>query len=184
MLLIDIAEEIMERTGHVWSMQSIIRKVDALQRDIFRRYCKTPTTSREDLEKGNALYPLPCPWGALLKVVVNGKPYDFLRVEGQCEPYYYQFEKSVGLVPTPEADVPGGLMFFHRRTPRPLSINDLSAEPDLDADYRMLLVDGVSADVVDDPVKERRYRERYDRLLQNFKVANLDPEPPIIRVER
>lgn len=174
----------MERTGNVLSMQSIIRKVDALQRDLFRRYCKIPTTHKEDLEKGNAIYPLPCPWGALLKVVVNGKPYDFLRYDGQCAPYYYQFDDSVGIVPTPDEDVAGGLLFFHRKTPRSLTISDLNAVPDLDEDYHMLLVDGVAADVADDSNQERRYRERYERLLRNFKVANLNPEPPIIRVER
>lgn len=182
MKLQDIVEEIIERTSGAIHMPSIIRKVDTLQREIYRRYCKDWTWIMLDLEAGQPVYPIPCPPGNIRSVVVNGREYDN-DPNQRCGEFYYIVERTLNLHPTPDENVVEGLKIIYKRTPTELQVSLLDAVPDLDEDYHMLLVHGVCKDVVKEPTERSWHQTEYDRLLREFMVANREPGELIMRVE-
>ncbi|MNR93457.1 hypothetical protein D3C72_245140 [compost metagenome] len=182
MKLQDIVEEIIERTSGAIHMPSIIRKVDTLQREIYRRYCRDWTWIMLDLEAEQPVYPLPCPPGNIRSVVVNGREYDN-DPNQRCGEFYYIVERTINLHPTPDENVVEGLKIIYKRTPTELQISLLDTVPDLDEDYHMLLVHGVCKDVVKDPTERSWNQSEYDRLLREFIVASREPGELIMRVE-
>jgi hypothetical protein len=177
----DIVEEISEKTNHNLSPSSIIRKVHNLQREIFRKHKRIMTTSRRDIESGLATYPSPCPFSNIDQVLVDGCEYRPKTLQqNDCTPFYYALDETIGLSPVPDRDIEEGLLIFHYKIPRELSINDMNAEPDLDADYRMLLVWGVCRDITPE---NGRFRAEYEDLLTDYTVASALPFPDTFRVE-
>jgi hypothetical protein len=165
----DIVEEIAEKTGHVLSDASIIRKINNLMSEIFRDFKKIMTTSRLDLESGLSAYPLPCSIYNIYQLLIDGHEYTYqnLKTDDSGKVYYY-IDGSFGIYPTPKTDVTEGILVFHYKVPEELSINDMNAEPDIDADFRMLLVWGVSKDVTKNKEDKAEYRDNYNDLLRSY----------------
>lgn len=175
MFVYEIMEEIAEKSGHYLSPESILRKINQSQANIFRNYVKAPTYSKLDLQEGLSEYPLPRPMGTILRVVSDDHElkYSSLNEFNQSK-YYYILDGTIGLSDTPKADVSGGLMIFHKKAPHELNINDMEAEPDLEGDYHMLLVYGPLYDLLKGN-ESVEHKNRYDLLLEEFKQANSLP---------
>jgi hypothetical protein len=165
----DIVEEISEKTEHFLSDASIIRKINNLMTEIFRDLKRIITTSRLDLESGLATYPLPCSIYNIYQLMINGEEYTYQNLKAEdCGNVYYYIDGSFGIYPTPEKDVAKGILILHYKVPEELSTSDMNAEPDLDADFRMLLVWGVSKDVTKNKEDKAEYRDNYNNLLGTY----------------
>jgi hypothetical protein len=192
MYLREILDDIAERTGHTLTDESVARKVNNLQNQLFRLYVKDSDLSTWDILTGQAQYPLTFPWQDIQEVVIyneffNG-PWDGItnghrrslrkgRVgEYSKSPYYYLLRDTIGIWPTPTADYTEGLQVIRRYLPSDLDINTIDAIPELNEEYHMLLVYGVVADIVDGQ-KRNEYMGRYMELLNQFRVSQIDPIP-------
>lgn len=149
MTLQEILDEIAERYPHALSNDSIIKKLNNAQNELFRTIYKPVTTTTYDIIADNPFYPIEYSPEALIDVVVNGKEYPFQNVEyDSLHQYYYVTEDNcIGLYPTPSEDALSGLTVFHYKEATPLSTSDLSAIPDLDHAWHMLLVYRICNDV-------------------------------------
>lgn len=192
MYLHEILDEIAERTGHTITDESVSRKVNNLQNQLFRLYVKDSDVSTWDILTGQSQYPFVYPWQDIQEVVIynqffNG-PWDgntdgkrrSLRKgrvgEYSKSQYYYLMRETIGIWPTPHEDCPEGLQVIRRFIPAELNINTLDAIPELNEEYHMLLVYGVVADMVDGQ-KRNEYMGRYLELLNQFRSSQIDPEP-------
>lgn len=183
MTLGDILEEIAEKAKHHLSDESIVRKINNLQAEIFREYKRIPTVSRADLVKGLVTYPLPCPLNNIDQLLVDGVEYELRDFnENKTCNFYYYLNGTIGIYPPPEKDVSDGLLVFHYLFPTRLSIDAMDAQPDLDADFRMLLVWGVAKDVAENDKDQTLFGKKYESLLANYIVASATPLPDM-RVE-
>lgn len=129
------------------------------------------------------MYPIPCPITAIEMVLVGGTEYLLRDVnESEAGQFYYYMDGSIGIYPSPEQDIQDGLMVFHYKVPRRLGLNDMNAEPDLDPDYRMLLVWGVAKDVTENAQDKASFRGEYSSLLLDYSRSTAVSLPDI-RVE-
>jgi hypothetical protein len=177
MLLSEVVDEIVEKwpSGVEIHMPSVIRKISQLRRQLIRNYCTKIDTSTTDLLENVPEYPLPCDQSDIKEVVVNGCPY----VRGSLgalvpSQYYYILNQTIGIYPTPKITVTEGLMLFHTKSTRDLTMGDLSSEAGLDKDYDMLLVYGVLKDVDD------KYLIQYNELFKGYWSANLTPDQSVV----
>lgn len=183
MILSEILDEISEKSNHVLSPSSVIRKVNYVQGNLFRNYVNTNTLTKLDLLAGLSEYPLPSPMGTIIDVLVDGKPYDYGELNVDiCGNFYYIIDGTIGLSTVPVSDISRGLVIFHKKAPKALSINDLNASPDLDSNYHMILVFGALLEIVADQNKLEEYQVKYDVLLRQFERANVPPSYPQMKV--
>jgi hypothetical protein len=177
MLLNDIVEEIAEKTGHSLSDKSIVRKVNNLLAEIHRKYKRVPTVSKIALVSGLAEYPIPCPLSNIIQVLVDGTEYKLRYFHEEADQFYYYLEGTIGLYPKPEEDVDEGILIFHYKQPDELTIDEMEAEPDIESNFRMLLVWGVSKDATNDRDKIKLFRDEYNSLLADYIAATQLPLP-------
>lgn len=174
MKLEEVYAEIVEREPTFNSMQSVLRKINAVRRNLFRNYKQQEIVSALDALKGVAQYPLPCPKSIIRKVIVNGEEYAY-HTEG-IRPYYYFLKETIGLAPAPDQDNVEGIEIFHYEQINDFSIQDMEASPVFDEDYDMLVVYGVLKDIADG------YDYKYNELLREFILANEESIPDYIPV--
>jgi len=86
-------------------------------------------------------------------------------------PYYYFLSGTIGLMPKPCQDVPGGLKIFHIPVLAPLTVEDLNGPTGFDPNYDMVLVFGVLKDVVTG-AQAAEFNEKYKQWVYEYKTAN------------
>ncbi|MDQ6418675.1 hypothetical protein RB620_04410 [Paenibacillus sp. LHD-117] len=184
MILSDIVEEILEKVGEgpgrSLSMPSIIRKVDQKQKQILRQYgYNNDDVAVMDILTGIVEYPLPCAPGNITSVYVNDQRLPLRqRNDYSLSAYYYLLDGTIGLYlqgQRPTEDIIQGLKIFHKHVPAALAVGTLNAEPEIEEEFRMLLVYGVLIDIAE-PAMIGFYRDRYDELLAEYVSATRDPE--------
>lgn len=187
MKLSEIIEEIAEKYPHSFSNTSVIRKINQIQNELFRTVYKSSTTAAYNLQKGVFAYTLPFPFSSLVDVVVNGSEYMYqdTKKQARSSAYYYFIGKNgLGIYPTPDKDIVGGLYLFYNRAPVQLSENELSAVPEFDTDFHMMLVYGALAQIAEnymDIAMVNNFTAKYNGMLIDFqKVDDSKPEYPII----
>lgn len=149
MTLQEILDEIAERYPNALTNDSIVKKLNNAQNELFRTIYKPVTSTTYDIIADNPFYPIEYSPESLVDVVVNGTEYPFQNVEydSLCQYYYVTEDNCIGLYPTPTEDAMSGLTVFHYKEPTPLSASDLNTTPDLDHVWHMLLVYRVCNDV-------------------------------------
>ncbi|WP_211749925.1 hypothetical protein [Paenibacillus sp. Marseille-Q4541] len=186
MTLQEILDEITEKYPHGLSNDSVIRKINQIQNELFRTTFRVNTMTQYDILSNVFAYPLPCNRTNVIDVVVNDQEYRYYDVKQTATvPFYYFTEKNdLGIYPTPTKDSSGGMIIFHNREPRKLHINMLGAEPDLDRDFHMLLVYGGLTQIAEnfqDVAMVNNYTSKYNGLLQEFNKTNDErPDYPVI----
>lgn len=185
MQLSDIVEEIMEKVGNgpgrTMSMRSVVRKVDLKQKEVYRLYGNNDDdVAIMDILEGIAEYPLPCAPGNITSVYVENQRLPFRqRNDYTLSTFYYLLDGTIGLYLygqlEPPATIERGLKIFHKHVPETLTTSAMSAEPDLEETYRMLLVYGVLIDIAE-PAMVPRYQAAYEKLLSDYIHATRDPE--------
>lgn len=184
MTLGEIIDEISEKVKITISETSIIRKINNIQQDIFRKYYRVPTVTKADLQSGFAIYDLPCSISSIIEVVVNGVEYDYQSLYGEGNTnFFYGINNKIGIFPTPKTNVSNGLLIFHYSVPTKLTTDDIDNYPDLDSDFHMLLVYGVISDIAEDAKISAQNIALYNDLLKDLISVSGELIPPTIRVE-
>ncbi|MFF3923100.1 phage adaptor protein [Paenibacillus lactis] len=186
MKLQEILDEIAEKYPHDLSNDSVIRKINLIQNELFRTTFRINTMTQYDILKDVFAYPLPATRSNIIDVLVNDQEYNYQDVKkGATVPFYYFTDgNELGIYPTPDKDSAGGLIIFHYREPRKLTTSDLGAEPELDRDFHMLLVYGALAqigEVFQDTAMINNYTAKYNGLIEEFQRVNDEvPDYPVI----
>lgn len=186
MTLQEILEEIAEKYPHSMSNDSVIRKINQVQNELFRTTFRVKTMAIYDLQKDVFAYTLPFPRTNLSDVVVEGQEYLYQdsKKESNIPFYYFTGTDGLGIYPTPDKDVAGGLSLFYCDTPTQLTKDDLTAVPELDPDFHMLLVYGALthiAEAYNDVSMVNNFTSKYNGLITEFHKANDEtPDYPVI----
>lgn len=184
MNLQEILDEIAERYPHGLSNDSVIRKINFIQRQLFRTVYRVNTLAQYDIIADVFAYPLPAPRSEIIDVVVGDQEYRYYGVQGQapCRWWYVTDADEMGIYPTPDQDIPDGLLVSYYKSPASLSTNTLSATPELDSDYHMLLVYGALVqicEVFQDTSMVNNFTQKYNDMLDDaYRVFNRLPDAP------
>lgn len=187
--LAEIIAEADERYPNALTNDSKIRKINTREQELFRTVFKRKTATQMDIVSGQFLYPLGFSKSKINHVIVNGTRYGYEEIdneESDKTPYLYTYENSIGLYPTPDQSISGGLFIHHYAVPPTYEVADLDVSPSLDVDFHMLHVFGLIMDMAgidyrDDVVN--MYMVQYNELLKEFKRSINEPEIPPMRVE-
>jgi hypothetical protein len=186
MTLQEILNEIAEKYPHGLSNDSVIRKINHIQNELFRTTFRVKTMQIFNLEKDVFAYTLPFPRTNLSDVVVEGREYIYQdsKKEGNIPFYYFVGKTGIGLYPTPDKDIVNGVSLFYYVSPTQLTETDLTAVPDLDKDFHMLLVYGALVQICEafnDVSMVNNYTSKYNGLITEFHKANDEtPDYPVI----
>lgn len=186
MKLSEILAEIAEKYPHDLSNDSVIRKINQVQNELFRTTFREKTMSIYNLQKDVFAYTLPFPRSNLSDVVVQGQEYLYQDSKKESNvPFYYFIGKTgLGLYPTPDKDVEEGLALFYYVYPDQLTADNLNAVPDLDQDFHMLLVYGTLVQICEnfaDVAMVNNFTSKYNGLLQEISNINVEtPDYPVI----
>ncbi|MNN71150.1 hypothetical protein D3C81_1870590 [compost metagenome] len=119
-------------------------------------------------------------------MVVEGQEYLYQdsKKESNIPFYYFVGMDGIGIYPTPEEDVVGGLSLFYYVSPAQLTSTDLTVVPDLDKDFHSLLVYGALVQIVEaynDVSMVNNFTSKYNGLITEFHKANDEtPDYPVI----
>lgn len=187
MNLQEILDEISEKYPHGLSNDSVIRKINLVQNEIFRTVIRVKSMAIYKLQKDIFAYKLPFPQTNISDVVVNGVEYVYQDSKKESNiPFYYFIGKTgLGIYPTPDKDIENGLALFYFRYPTQLSVNDLNAVPDLDQDFHLLLVYGALVQICEafnDVAMVNNFTSKYNGLLDECRKAN-DTTPDYLVIE-
>ncbi|WP_028589430.1 phage adaptor protein [Paenibacillus massiliensis] len=187
MQLHEILEEISEKYPHGLSNDSVIRKINQVQNELFRTTWRIRSMAIFNLQTNVFAYKLPFPQTSLLSVVINGMEYMYQDSKHKSNiPFYYFIgTDGLGIYPTPTEDIENGISMFYYITPTQLSTADLSATPELDADFHMLLVYGALVQICEafnDVAMVNNYTAKYNGILEEFHKAN-DETPDYMVIE-
>lgn len=186
MKLQEILEEIAEKYPHGLSNDSVIRKINNVQNELFRTTFRQNTMAIYNLQEGVFAYTLPFPKSNLTDVVVNGQEYIYQDSKKASNiPFYYFIGKTgLGIYPTPDKDLEEGLALFYNVYPDQLSDTDLTVVPDLDNDFHQLLVYGALVQIAEtfaDVAMVNNFASRYNGLIKEFqRVDDETPDYPVI----
>lgn len=138
---------------HALTNSQVISMINDVQRRLFRTIYKPVTADVYDILADNPFYPVDysSPTQTTLDVVVNGKEYPYQDISLSSQSYYYYIEddNTIGLYPTPTEDSLAGLTVFHYKDPATLTESNLSASPDFDADWHMIIVHRVCRQIAE-----------------------------------
>lgn len=187
MTLQEILNEIAEKYPHGLSNDSVIRKINVIQNELFRTTFQVRTAAIYSLQKDVFAYTLPFPRSSLCDVVVDGvelKYQDSKKNSNTGSFYYFIGNSGLGIYPTPDKDITDGLSLFYYKRPVQLSESDLAAIPELDLDFHMLLVYGALAQICEsfqDTAMINNYTAKYNGLIEEFQRVNDEtPDYPVI----
>ncbi|WP_456093906.1 phage adaptor protein [Paenibacillus albus] len=192
MTLEDIIEEADELYPNGLSTKSKIRKINVRESELHRMVLKKKTATIYDIIADNAIYPVDFAVGKILNVLVDGQEwtnqdYEENDNEPAAPPYYYTYENSVVLYPTPDQNLAEGLFIHHWYEPPTYSEDNLDQVPVLDPDFHRLHVYGLCADMAA-VGKEwdvaNGFIQQYNDLLNDLKKADPEPELPDFKVVR
>lgn len=183
----EIFEEVDEKYPNVLTTASKIRKLNLIQGKIFRTVLKKETSTTYDIVADSAFYPIDFAVTKILYVLVDGCEYDNESIEDRdaASPYYYFYENSIVLYPTPTANVTGGLLLVHYLEPALLSASHLDAVPDFDPDFHMVLVYALCVEMAETDGRydvANGFTIKYNGLVREFKESNPEAELPPVKV--
>lgn len=187
MNLQEILEEIAEKYPHSLSNDSVIRKINQVQNELFRTIAKIKTMSIYNLQKDVFAYSLPFPRTSLSDVVVEGREYMYQdsKKEANVPFYYFIGNSGLGIYPTPDKDVVDGLALFYYKYPEQLVSTNLNAIPELDHDFHSLLIYGALVQIAEnysDVSMVNNFAARYNGLIKELEKAD-DETPDYLVIE-
>ncbi len=186
MTLQEILDEISEKYPHNMSNDSVIRKINLIQNELFRTTFRVKTIAIFNIQKDVFAYTLPFPRSNISDVVVEGQEYIYQdsKKESNIPFYYFVGNTGIGIYPTPKEDVESGLSMFYYMSPTQLTDTDLTVTPDLDKDFHLLLVYGALvqiAEAYNDVTMVNNFTSKYNGLITEFHKANDEtPDYPVI----
>lgn len=182
MTLSEIMQEIQERYQHSLSNESVIRKIDSLQKRIFRQYKKLVTTETVTAP-GQVFYDLAIRPGDIRDFLVDGKTFPYLDIKDEPLPYYFYYTNGkYGIVPAQVANTK--ITVFHYKTPATLTTASTAVE--IDEEYQNILIYGVCkeiAEIYQDFDMANGYAQQYNFYLDELLTYSKPMEAFTIREE-
>lgn len=138
----EILDEILEKYPHPLTQTNIITKINTLQKELFRTIYKPILTTTYDILATNPFYPITYSPSKVIDVLVDKEEYASINIKGESVSKFYWFteDNCIAIYPTPLKDILDGLMVFRYKEPAVLTVSNLSAVPDFDHDFHMLIV--------------------------------------------
>ncbi|KRE33293.1 hypothetical protein [Paenibacillus sp. Soil724D2] len=137
-----ILDEIQEKYPHGLSDASVMRKLDEIQKELFRTIYKPVVIDVMDIVNDSEFYILGYSNTKVIDVTVNGVEYTEANVKGVSPSsnqfYWFVGDSVLGLYPTPTTDITDGLMITRYKVPQILT--SVANIPDFDPDFHMMLV--------------------------------------------
>lgn len=171
-----ILDEIQEKYPHSLSDASVMRKLDEIQKELFRTIYKPVVVDVMDIVNDSEFYVLGYSNTKIIDVVVNGVEYTEASVKGvspSSGQFYYFFGDTVlGLYPTPEEDITNGLVITRYKVPQLLETT--ASIPDFDYDFHMMLVYyacKIIAENYKDFSTANGFWDQYKGLLKSFNLS-------------
>ncbi|KAF6578295.1 hypothetical protein G9G54_13540 [Paenibacillus sp. EKM212P] len=186
MILQEILDEIAEKYPHGLSNDSVIRKINSIQIELFRTTFKVNDRMSMDLQAGVFEYPLPTKRSNVIDVLVNGTEimYQDVKKEANIPFYYFTGYNLIGIYPTPDKTVKNGMTIFYNHEPKVLTVSDVGTSPELDRDFHMLLVYGALVQIAEnfnDVAMVNNYTAKYNGMIAEFNKVNDEmPDYPVI----
>ena len=144
----DLLDELLLKYPHSYTNVQVVNRMDRLQKRIFRGL-NTLVYSTVSTVSGTSSYATTYKSQQIRKVTVDGIDYPYVTPEEDKPSYYwYWLNGSIVLYPTPTAA--GTMELWTNKIPTTLSSGSLSATPDLDSDFHMMLVYGVAKEIAED----------------------------------
>lgn len=190
MTLGQIIVEIKERYPPAEALgdESIVRKINNLQAELFRTLYKPIILTIMDVFEGVYDYPLDFSPTKITGVIIDGIEIFERNAKGSDvvqSQFYYFTENSLCIYPTPKDDIDDGLSVFRYKEPYVLSTNDVGKQPDFDPDFHMMLVYGVCATIAEinrgDNGMQEAFVLSYNALEQKFLQAKEKAEYHVIQ---
>lgn len=182
----DIISEADERYPNALTAVSKMRKIYNRERELFRTIYRKKTATAYDMVTDQFLYPLDFHQSKIISVIVDGTRYEYEDINnGSSEPpYIYTYEDSIGIYPTPDEDITGGLFIHHYyEPPEPSATTDLFK---FDNDFPMVLVYSLCvelAEIAQDAAMVNNFTAKYNGAIEEFVKSLPEPELEPIRVE-
>lgn len=138
----EILETVAFKYPHSYANGDIIKIINRVQKELFRRLFKPESAAQCDIIADNPFYPIDFPPQNIIEVVVNGVEYKPKTVADRASRrfYYVEDNNTLGIFPTPTEDAVSGLVIFRYMEPTELTTSDLGTEPDFDSAWHMLIV--------------------------------------------
>lgn len=171
-----ILDEIQEKYPHGLSDASVMRKLDEIQKELFRTIYKPVAVDIMDIVNDSQFYILGYSNTKVIDVAVNGVEYTEANIKGvsPTPPYFYWFvgDTVLGLYPTPETDITDGLVITRYKVPQILT--DVANIPDFDPDFHMMLV-YYACKIIAENYKDfdtaNGFLAQYNGLLKSFNMS-------------
>lgn len=138
----EIFDLVQSKYPHGYENPYMIELLNTIIREYMRTLFKPETVTAYDIVGGLAFYAIGFSPEKVVSVIVNDEKYEqstFSPVS-QSRFYYILDGNTIGLYPTPARAISYGLVVFHIREPKSLTVGDMNTEPDFDRDWQMLLV--------------------------------------------
>lgn len=181
MTLSEIMQEIQEKYPHSLSNESVIRKMDGIQKRVFRLLKKLVTTTYssapgqkwyDETHFGKVIRP-----NDIREFVVDGFTYPYKDIEDQTFPkYFFYVNGKYGIFPEQPAHTT--IVVFHYHTPATLTTASTGVE--IDEDFHNILVYGVCKEIAEtyqDFESANGYAIQYngfvDELLKQTKAVEI-----------
>lgn len=181
----EIIAEADERYPNGLTPASKLLKVYNHERKLMRTICRRKTATVFDVAAGQFLFPLTFHYSKIFQVIYGGKLYEYEDINDQIgqPPFIYTYDDAIGVYPTPEQDIAGGLHLFHYLEPvKPTLANT----PVFDPDFPMVLVYSLCKDMAE-VNKEfdvaSGFATQYNGEIEDFLEVNREPSPSEMRVE-
>lgn len=171
-----ILDEIQEKYPHGLSDASVMRKLDEIQKELFRTIYKPTVIDIMDIVNDSEFYILGYSNTKVIDVTVNGVEYTEANVKGvspsSSQFYYFVGDTVLGIYPTPKDDITDGLMITRYKVPQLLETT--SSIPDFDYDFHMMLVYyacKIIAENYKDFETANGFLTHYNALLKSFNMS-------------
>jgi len=184
----DIIAEADERYPNGLSVDSKLLKIYNHERRLMRTIYRRKTATVFDVMAGQFLYPLSFHYSKIFQAIYAGKLFEYEDINDQIgnPPFIYTYQNSIGVYPTPDRDIPGGLHLFHYLEPVRQTEDTMASIPTFDPDFPMVLVYGLCKDIAEVNREfdvANGFISQLNSELEEFKKANIEPAPAEFRVE-
>lgn len=141
MTIEEILEAVSFKYNHAFSDNDLIKVINRIQKELFRKLFKPETSSIYNLVADNPFYSIDFSPQNIIKVVVGGTEYPLKTLsESATSRFYYITDSNVGIYPTPTESQTSGLVIFRYKEPQKLTTSDMLLEPEFDSTWHMLIV--------------------------------------------
>lgn len=178
----EILDTVAFKYPHAYANGDIIKIINRIQKELFRKLFKSETATVYDLLANNPYYPLDYSPQNIIEVVVSGEEYSPKSERATSQFYYILGNNTIGLYPTPTEDAVSAMMISHYQEPTKLTEDDLDEEPEFDNAWHMLIVYRICKELAEnavDPGMGNYFIGQVNSLEEEFKSSTHLPASEI-----